>query len=196
MTRIRSASSLRKTERMSVREDGGLRLAVVADTHSVFHADASQLLSRLRPDWILHAGDIGAPQLLDELGAIAPVLAVRGNIDPRAPRLPDVLVVEIESAGRSVFRILLLHVGLAGLKLRAEVAAMARAQAASIVVCGHSHVPFIGREGDLWVFNPGSMGPRRFGLPIVFGMIELSASGVRLSHVDVETGQSWQPPRG
>jgi hypothetical protein len=55
-------------------------------------------------------------------------------------------------------------------------------------------VPFIGQEEDLTVFNPGSAGPRRFGLPILFGTIDVSASGVRLAHIDCETGQPWSPP--
>ena len=71
---------------------------------------------------------------------------------------------------------------------------MARAERASLVVCGHSHVPFIGQERDLTVFNPGSIGPRRFHLPIVFGTIAVAPQGIRLAHVDCETGQPWLPP--
>jgi predicted phosphodiesterase len=61
-------------------------------------------------------------------------------------------------------------------------------------VCGHSHVPFIGSDRGLTVFNPGSIGPRRFSLPIVFGRIDLGTTGVKLAHVSVETGQTWLPP--
>ena len=73
---------------------------------------------------------------------------------------------------------------------------MARARGASLVVCGHSHVPFIGRDQGLVVFNPGSIGPRRFHLPIVFGVIDLGPGGVKLRHVDCETGRTWEPPSG
>ncbi|HEX3759569.1 MAG TPA: metallophosphoesterase family protein, partial [Kofleriaceae bacterium] len=59
---------------------------------------------------------------------------------------------------------------------------------------GHSHVPFIGRDRDLTVFNPGSIGPRRFHLPIVFGTLVITPQAVRLAHVDCETGQRWMPP--
>jgi predicted phosphodiesterase len=88
----------------------------------------------------------------------------------------------------------MLHIGVYGPKLRGDVARLARAQEASLVVCGHSHVPFIGRDAGLGVFNPGSVGPRRFQLPIVFGMMDLSPAGVRLRHIDCETGQTWLPP--
>jgi predicted phosphodiesterase len=102
-------------------------------------------------------------------------------------------VVDVEGGDRSQ-RILVVHIGVYGPKLRAEVAKLARVEGASLVVCGHSHVPFIGREGNLTVFNPGSVGPRRFHLPIVFGTMDITPAGVRLGHVDCETGAPWMPP--
>ena len=68
------------------------------------------------------------------------------------------------------------------------------AAGASLVVCGHSHVPFIAKQRGLTVFNPGSIGPRRFHLPIVFGTIAVTPQAVRLAHVDCETGRPWSPP--
>jgi predicted phosphodiesterase len=97
-------------------------------------------------------------------------------------------------AGAPRLRILLTHIAVAGPRLRAEVARMARAEGASLVVCGHSHVPFIGRDRDLTVFNPGSIGPRRFQLPIVLGTIAITPQAVRLAHIDCETGRPWTPP--
>jgi putative phosphoesterase len=176
---------------LPLRDDGSLRLAVVADTHSQTHPATLGHLASLQPDAILHAGDIGDLGVLDGLAAVAPVLAVRGNIDTHARDLPDVLVLDV---GAGALRILMLHIGVYGPKLRAEVARLARSQDASLVVCGHSHVPFIGRDGGLGVFNPGSVGPRRFQLPIVFGTMDLSPAGVRLRHIDCETGQTWLPP--
>jgi putative phosphoesterase len=178
---------------LPLRSDGGLRLAVVADTHSQPHPATMAHLTALRPDAILHAGDIGDLQVLDHLAAVAPVLAVRGNIDTRANALPDVLALDLGNGDRGL-RVLLLHIGVDGPRLRADAARLARAQGASLVVCGHSHVPFIGRDRELTVFNPGSIGPRRFNLPIVFGTMEIGATGVRLAHVDCETGQAWSPP--
>lgn len=179
-----------KVERIALRDDGTLRLVAVADTHSQPHAQAEERLAALAPDAILHGGDIGDLAVLDRLAAIAPVYAVRGNIDTRAPGLPDVLTLELGSA----LRILLTHIAVAGPRLRAEVARRARAAGAQLVVCGHSHVPFIGGERGLTVFNPGSIGPRRFHLPIVFGTIDLGPGGVRLAHIDCETGARWMPP--
>ena len=64
-----------------------------------------------------------------------------------------------------------------------------------MVVCGHSHVPFLGRDRGHAVFNPGSSGPRRFQLPITLGVLDVSRSGVQMRHVDCETGLPWQPGR-
>ncbi len=169
------------------------RIAVVADTHSRPHGDAARHLAALAPAAILHAGDIGDPTVLDTLAEIAPVHAVRGNIDGHG--LPDHLVLDLVRPGRSPLRVLLTHIAIAGVRLRADVARLARARGASLVVCGHSHVPFIAGDRALTVFNPGSIGPRRFHLPIVFGTIDLDAHGVRLAHVDCETGEAWTPPR-
>lgn len=177
---------------LAIRGDGTLALAVVADTHSQPHAASHAHLRALAPDAILHAGDIGDPAVIDDLGAIAPVFVVRGNIDGRAA-FPDILTLELVGADRSL-RIFLIHIGVNGPRLRSDVARMARAARASLVVCGHSHVPFIGKERDLTVFNPGSVGPRRFQLPIVFGTISITPRAVRLAHVDCETGQPWHPP--
>ena len=156
---------------ISVNPDGGLRLAVVADTHSRPHPDVPRLLEALSVDAILHAGDIGELAVLEELRAIAPVIAVRGNIDERAHSVPDVASIDLESNGEKLLTLLLLHIAVYGPKLRADAARLAEESGARLIVCGHSHVPFIGRDRGLTVFNPGSIGPRRFRLPIVFGVI-------------------------
>jgi putative phosphoesterase len=174
--------------------DGALRLAVVADTHSEPHPRAAELIAALRPDRILHAGDIGDLDVLRRLGEIAPVSAVRGNIDVHAPDLPDALTLDVRDGSESLFSLLVLHIAVYGPKLRAEAARLARAEHCAIVVCGHSHVPFIGRDRELTVFNPGSIGPRRFHLPIVFGTIAITPQAVRLAHIDCETGARWLPP--
>lgn len=90
--------------------------------------------------------------------------------------------------------ILLTHIALHGSKLRTGVVRMAEAQGATLVVCGHSHVPFIGVDRGIIVFNPGSVGPRRFALPIVIGSMDITPSGIKLAHVDAATGQTWLPP--
>jgi uncharacterized protein len=178
---------------IALRACGSLRLAVVADTHSVPHADALRLVETHEPDAILHGGDIGDLRVLDTLRTIAPVFAVRGNIDVHAPEVPDSLTLDLLDNGASVLRILLLHIAVNGPKLRADAIRMATQHDAAMVVCGHSHVPFIGNDRGFSMFNPGSIGPRRFGLPIVFGIFELQNSIARMHHVDVETGQRWLP---
>ena len=183
---------VKKSATLAIREDGTLTIAVVADTHSQPHAAIRDHLAAIAPDAILHAGDIGDPAVIDRLAETAPVFVVRGNIDTRTT-FPDVLTLDLIGRDRSV-RIFLTHIAVNGPRLRADVARMARAERAALVVCGHSHVPFIGRERDLTVFNPGSIGPRRFQLPIVFGTIAVAPAGIRLAHIDCETGRPWSPP--
>ncbi|MBK9029839.1 MAG: metallophosphoesterase family protein [Myxococcales bacterium] len=173
------------------RADGTLRLAVWADTHARPHPAAHAHLAAWAPDAIVHAGDIGAQAVVDDLAAIAPVHAIRGNIDGDLA-LPDELILDV--TGGSALRILLVHIGVAGPRLRGEVARRAAAVGAHLVVCGHSHVPFIGRDRGVAIFNPGSVGPRRFDLPIVWGTMTLGPRGLALAHVDAATGAPWQPP--
>jgi putative phosphoesterase len=190
----KSAASERRT-RLETREDGALRIVAVADTHSHPHPDAAARIAAFHPDVIFHAGDVGDLRVLDDLAAIAPVHAVRGNIDVHAPDLPDVVTFDVCRPGTSdsLLTILMLHVAVHGPKLRKEAALLARARGAGLVVCGHSHVPFLGRDRGIAVMNVGSIGPRRFRLPIVFGVVEVTAAGVALHHVDCETGSRWTP---
>lgn len=185
-------------------DDGSLRVGIVADTHSQPHEEGLAHLAALKPDVILHAGDIGDLAVLSRLERIAGVHAVRGNIDSKVQSLPDVLNVEFKQGEQRALMVLLTHIAVAGPVIRADAAKRARAVQASLIVCGHSHVPFItqdrglqpggarGRTG-LTLFNPGSIGPRRFRLPILFGVMDVSATGVKLKHYDAETGREWTP---
>lgn len=118
---------------------------------------------------IIHAGDIGAPQILDQLAAIAPVTAVRGNIDTAAwaRKLPEIEVLEL--AGVSIY---VLH-DLGELDLRPEAAGF------GVVISGHSHVPKQDTRVGVLYFNPGSAGPRRFKLPISVGRLIVEEGTVR-----------------
>jgi uncharacterized protein len=168
-----------------------LRIAVVADTHGRPHAQLGRRIEELAPDHCLHAGDIGDVAVLRALEAHAPVTAVRGNIDPHD--LPDAITIDLRAGDATLLKILLTHIALHESRLRADVSRLARAEDASLVVCGHSHIPFAGREGSLTVFNPGSVGPRRFRLPIVLGVIDVGLASVAVRHVDCETGRPWTP---
>jgi putative phosphoesterase len=170
-----------------------LRLVVVADTHSKPHPNALEHIATQKPDAILHAGDIGALCVLDSLREVARLFAVRGNIDEHAPGLPDSLDLTLTADDAPRLRVLLTHIAVYGPKLRADAARLARARSASLVVCGHSHVPFIGRDKGISIFNPGSVGPRRFSLPITFGVMQVTRSNVALRHVSAETGEDWAP---
>lgn len=190
----RRSQVLRKHAAVPLRADGGLRLVVVADTHSAPHPAAAGHIAAARPDLIVHAGDIGDLAVLGHFAELAPVLAVRGNIDERGPDLPDELVVDLGGTpGAGALRLLVLHIAVNGPRLRADALRRARATSADLVVCGHSHVPFVGRDQGLVVFNPGSVGPRRNRLPIVFGVLEITGGAMQVRHVDCETGAAWTP---
>lgn len=170
-----------------------MRLVVVADTHSRPDPRSAELIAAQHPDHILHAGDIGSPAVLDALMALGPVTAVRGNIDAQMPGVPDRVTVEVRDGDQPFLTLLLMHIAVYGPKLRADAIRLARSANAAIVVCGHSHVPFIGRDQGIAVINAGSIGPRRFQLPIVFGVIDIRREGVTMHHVSCETGERWRP---
>lgn len=185
---------LRKERRIiRIEHDAGARVGIVADTHSAPHEAGFKHLASLAPDVLLHAGDIGDVRVLETLDTIAPVHAVRGNIDSRVAEFPDVLVLRIECAGVHAVTVLLTHIAVSGVSIRREVSRWAKEENASLVICGHSHVPLVLQQQGLTLFNPGSIGPRRFRLPIVFGIMDITAKAIDLRHVDCETGRMWQP---
>ncbi len=134
-------------------------IGVISDTHDLLRPEA---LAALRgSDYIIHAGDIGDPEILDQLGEIAPVTAVRGTVDRGvwARKIPATNV--LEAGGVSVY---VLHI-LQELDLKAETAGFA------VVVSGHSHMPKKETKNGVMYFNPGSAGPRRFRLPVSVGRL-------------------------
>ncbi|WP_434110500.1 metallophosphoesterase family protein [Methylocaldum sp. GT1TLB] len=137
-------------------------IGVISDTHGLMRPEAITALGGC--DLILHAGDIGRPEVLDTLRSIAPVVAVRGNVDKGAwaEPLPEREVVRID--GRCIY---LMH-NLKELNLNPAAAGFAA------VVSGHSHQPKIRKEGGVCYLNPGSAGPRRFKLPVSIGRLVLS----------------------
>jgi putative phosphoesterase len=166
-------------------------MIALADTHGRPHPELGDRIRELAPAHILHAGDVGDLAVLRGLEKYAPVTAVRGNIDGRD--LPDLVTIDLRSDEALLITILMTHIALYGPKLRADVARIALAEGASLVVCGHSHVPFAASEHGITVFNPGSVGPRRFQLPIVLGVIDVNAKSVSVRHIDCETGLPWKP---
>lgn len=189
----RRKTLVRERETLELGPGGALRIVAVADTHSRPDPRSAELIAALRPDHILHAGDIGAREVLDALAVHAPVTAVRGNIDAQMPGIPDVVTIDVRDGDRTLVTMLLMHIAVYGPKLRADAARLARNAGATLVVCGHSHVPFIGRDQGIAVVNAGSIGPRRFQLPIVFAVVDVRRDGVSMHHVSCETGQAWRP---
>jgi uncharacterized protein len=189
----RRSASQHASEVVPVSTTGALDVVVVADTHGQAHPNARPLIERLAPKLIVHAGDIGDVAVLEPLREIAPLLAVRGNIDARLPGFVDSMDIDFVREGRSVLKVLLTHIAVYGPKLRAEVVRLAAARSARVVLCGHSHVPFLGRDKGLVMFNPGSIGPRRFQLPITFGVLSIRPDQVSLRHISCETGETWLP---
>lgn len=149
-------------------------LAVVADTHGLLRPE---VLDALRgSDLILHAGDVGCSEVLLRLRAIAPLIAVRGNVDHGAwaEALP---ASEVVAAGEH--RIYVLH-DLQQLDLDPAAAGF------SVVVYGHTHRPRAERRGGVLYLNPGSAGPRRFRLPVSLARLRITGSTVEHEMVELE----------
>jgi putative phosphoesterase len=148
-------------------------IGVISDTHGLVRPDA---LARLRGvDMIVHAGDIGHPDVLRALGAIAPVVAVRGNNDrgPWARQLRETTRIELAGA-----RLYVVH-DLATLRIDPA------AEGIDVVIAGHSHRPSITRRGGVTFLNPGSAGPRRFSLPIALARLSVRRGRVRARIVEL-----------
>jgi putative phosphoesterase len=146
-----------------------MRLGVIADTHGLLRPEVFEVFRAV--DHILHGGDVGPPQLLAELQAIAPVTAVYGNTDGWDLRteLPQVATVELDG-----FEIVVTHGDQLGTPTPEKLhAAFPRAE---IIVFGHTHRPLLTLiDVVVTVMNPGGAGPRRFNLPPSVGILELEA---------------------
>lgn len=154
-----------------------MRIGVISDTHGLLRPEALAALRGV--DHILHAGDVGDPQIPTSLRELAPVTAIRGNIDVAGPcaQLPATELVALGGA-----HIYLLH-NLAELDLEPVAAGI------SAVISGHTHQPKIELRKGVLYLNPGSAGPRRFRLPISIGFLEVTDAGIapRLVELSVKS---------
>ena len=143
-----------------------MRIGLISDTHGLLRPEALDFLRG--SDRIVHGGDIGGPEILVALSAIAPLTVVRGNNDAAAwaDAVPDTALLE---AGG--LRLLAIH-DLAQLRID-PVAAGIR-----VVVCGHSHRPLAAQRGPVLYVNPGSAGPRRFRLPISVAELHIDGDAI------------------
>lgn len=153
------------------------RIGLISDTHGLVRASVHPALANV--DLILHAGDVGGDEILDELGLIAPVRAVRGNTDdPSDPRLADAIVEEIEG--------LRIHVSHGHEVGRVLPATLLAAYPEDIIVYGHTHRQLVTRADGRLVVNPGAAGPRRFDLRPSVGVLSIAAGRADVQIVELE----------
>jgi len=151
-----------------------IRIGVISDTHGLLRPEAVEALRASR--YVIHAGDIGDPAILTKLGEIAPVTAVRGNVDREkwAQKFPETNVLEV--AGISIYVVHDLH----KLDLKPESAGF------EVVISGHSHIPKQEFKNGVLYFNPGSAGPRRFKLPVSVGRLIVKDGQVRGEIIELQ----------
>lgn len=142
------------------------RIGIISDTHGLLRPEALAALQG--SDVILHAGDIGPQQIIDDLTTIAPVTAVHGNVDKGDMRLryPHDQVLQVEAV-----ELYMLHI-LDDLSLDPAAAGF------QVVVYGHSHKPDMEHRDGVLYLNPGSAGPRRFSLPVTVALMTVDGHSV------------------
>jgi putative phosphoesterase len=154
--------------------DPYLRVGLLSDTHGLLRPEARACV--MGSDYILHGGDVGCADILEELAAIAPVIAVRGNNDkgPWAARLRETELIRVG------------HVFVYIIHNIEELDIDPVAAGVRVVVSGHSHKPMIEERGGILFVNPGSCGPRRFKLPVSVGEILVSGSGIKARTIELD----------
>ena len=142
-------------------------IGIISDTHGLLRPEAIEALRGV--EHILHAGDVGDPAILDALRSLAPVTAIRGNIDEHGPcaHLPPTEIVTLH--GQTFY---MLHD-------RHELDLDPAAAGLNAVISGHSHRPLIEWRHGVLYLNPGSAGPRRFSLPVSLALVEISGSALQ-----------------
>jgi uncharacterized protein len=161
-----------------LKANDALRVGLISDTHGLLRPEARAFL--VGCDYIIHGGDVGGTDILEILGAIAPLIAVRGNNDKGAcaARLRETELIRVGN----VFFYVVHDI--------AELDIDPRSAGVRVVVSGHSHRPSVEeRDGILYV-NPGSCGPRRFKLPISVGEVTVSGSAVTARTLELPVPES------
>jgi putative phosphoesterase len=153
-------------------------IGLISDTHGLVRADIHTVLEGV--ELILHGGDVGGDDILDELGTIAPVCAVRGNTDPPGdPRLPESLALEIGG-----LRIHVSHGHEIGVPSPEKL--LARYDA-DVIVYGHTHRALVVNAGERWVVNPGAAGPRRFDVMPSVARLVIQDGRVEIAILDLSS---------
>ena len=148
-----------------------MKIGILSDTHGLLRPEVLPALRGV--DHILHAGDVGDSAILDALRTLAPVTAIRGNIDTHGPcaTLPPTEAIEFDS--RLFY---LVH-------SRHDLDINPVAAGVSCVVSGHSHKPSVETRANILYLNPGSCGPRRFSLPVTLALLDTTEMTTRLIHL-------------
>ena len=146
------------------------RIGLISDTHGLVRPEALKALQGV--ELIVHAGDIGKPEVLDRLQAIAPVAAIKGNNDtaPWARHIPEILDVHVNDRTLRVIH-----------NVRDSESNLSAA-GIDVVISGHSHKPSVQTRDNVLFVNPGSAGPRRFKLPVTVGLLLLQNAD---SHAEI-----------
>ena len=149
-------------------------VGVISDTHGLLRPEALVALAEV--EHILHAGDVGNIEILDELKKIAPVTAIRGNVDVYGDcaKLPATEMVEL--SGRFFYLVHSVH----------DLDIDPKAAGVDVVVSGHSHKPLVETKKGVMYLNPGSAGPRRFSLPVSVALVTVGEGGVEARVVGLE----------
>ena len=148
---------------------------MISDTHGLMRPQALAALKN--SELIIHAGDIGKPEVLTALMGIAPVIAIRGNNDrdPWAKNIPDILNLHING-----IKIHVIH------NVKDELEIEPSVDGFQAIVSGHSHKPGIVRRNGILFINPGSAGPRRFKLPVAVGKLRVHRRNVHAAIIELE----------
>jgi putative phosphoesterase len=151
------------------------KIGLISDTHGLLREEALEALRG--SELIIHAGDVGKPEILEALGKLAPVVAVRGNVDTAdwARALPETAMAETSGA-----LIYVLH-DVNALDLNPQVGGF------QVVVSGHSHKPGRSKRDGVLYINPGSAGPCRFQLPVTVARLNLERTPYELEFVELES---------
>lgn len=151
-------------------------IGIISDTHGLLRPEALRMLAHV--DHIIHGGDIGDPEIITALRKIAPVTAIRGNVDTGKWAAEFAETECVRLAGRLFY---VLH-DLNTLQVDPV------AEGIDVIVSGHSHVPTINKVDGLLYVNPGSAGRRRFKLPITLARLEITPDGLKPIIHDLEVG--------
>lgn len=160
-----------------------MRVGLISDTHGLLRPEVFDRLAGV--DQILHAGDVGGPEIITDLEALAPVVAVLGNTDGLDLHGHATTSVEIELDG---VRFAVAH----GHRVERFDQLRERFPEARAIVHGHSHVPRADRVGDTWMLNPGSAGPGGEGWSPSVALVELNGGVLDVVHLDVATGREFR----